>query len=146
MRRALTPAGGTRAWRRLVVAVLDRDGYVCQMDRDGHRCSAPATTANQIVAREMGGLDVMDNLEAACVPCNLRAGAKLRGAAGDQLVAVHNGIIAAVQLLDRFGAPCDTGRREAARLLQAHTGHPWRSTILDHACRYRRRRGPLTRV
>lgn len=146
MRRPLTPAGGSREWRRLVVATLVRDGYVCRMMRDGHRCGAPATTANHIVARALGGTDTLDNLEAACVPCNLRAGAKLRGAAGEQLVAAHNRIIAAVQLLDRYGVPVEAGRREAGAALTTATGHPWHPATIDHACRYRRARGPLTRV
>lgn len=146
MRRALTPAGGSRSWRRLVDATLQRDGYVCRMTRDGHPCGAPATTANHVVPRALGGTDSLDNLEAACVPCNLRAGAKLRGAAGMAVVANHNRLIAAVKLLDRFGVPVEAGRREAAQTLLGATGHPWRPNLVDQACRYRRHRGPLTRV
>jgi hypothetical protein len=142
----LGPAGGTRAWRRLVAAVLARDGYVCQMKRDGHRCGAPATTANHIVHRALGGPDTLDNLEAACVPCNLRDGGLLRGRAGLALVAHHNVTVALVALLDRHGVPHDAGRRAALDAIARHSSHPYRNTQVDAAVRYRRHRGPLTRI
>jgi hypothetical protein len=146
MRRLITPAGGTRAWRRLVVAVLARDGYLCQLDRDGHKCAAPATTADHVIPRAYGGTDTLDNLQAACIPCNLRKGGLLRGKAGAVLVGRHNAVIAIVRALDQAGIPVDAGRRVAGPVLLHVTGHPWRPADVDTACRYRRHRGPLTRV
>jgi 5-methylcytosine-specific restriction endonuclease McrA len=144
MRRPLSAAGGSRAWRRLVAACLARDGYICRLTRDGHPCGAPATTADHVIPRAYGGADRLDNLQAACIPCNLRKGARLRGHGGAALVARHNAVIAIVARLDAAGVPVDAGRRGAALALA--TGHPWRSTDIDAACRYRRHRGPLTRV
>ncbi len=142
----LTDAGGSRGWRRLVAATLARDGYRCQMTRNGARCGLPATTADHIIPRALGGTDTLDNLQAACVPCNLAAGAKLRGRAGADLVRHHNAVTALVQAMDRYGVPHQAGRRMALAVLRNHTGHPYRREDIDAACRYRRHRGPLTRV
>lgn len=151
MTAALTPAGGSRAWRRLVAATLDRDGYACQMivtvpGAGGRRCGAPATTADHIVPRALGGADVLANLQAACVPCNLAAGAKLAGRAGADVVRAHNAIVALVALMDRTGVPTGAGRRLALAIIGRHAAHPFRRVDLDAACRFRRHRGPLTRV
>lgn len=62
------PAFGGRPWRRLVAAVLKRDGHTCAY------CRGRATTADHIVPRSRGGPNTMDNLRAACRPCNLRRG------------------------------------------------------------------------
>src|SRR5262245_28960580 len=144
--KLITATGGSRAWRRLVASVLARDKYTCMMIRDGHPCGRPATTANHIIARMLGGSDELHNLEAACVPCNMGAGARYRGRAGENMVARHNVVIALVNVLDRHGIPHDAGRRRALAALKVHTGHPWRTADVDLACRYRRARGPLTRV
>jgi HNH endonuclease len=148
VRRALTAAGGTRQWSRLVQATLVRDRYICRLTRDGHPCGAPATTADHVVSRALGGLDELSNLQASCVPCNLSkgGGAVLRGRAGTDLVDRHNALIAIVKLLDRCGVPVEAGRRRAIPALAAVSIHSWRSTDIDAACRYRRHRGPLTRV
>ena len=152
MRAALTPAGGTRAWRRLVDATLARDGYTCQMtvampgQPPGRVCGRPATTADHIIPRALGGGDELANLQAACVPCNLAAGAKLRGRAGADLVRSHNAITALVAALDSCGVPVGAGRREALAALAARNAHPYRRADVDAAVRFRRHRGPLTRV
>jgi hypothetical protein len=127
---------------------LVRDGYICRLTRDGHPCGAPATTADHIIQRWLGGLDELSNLQASCVPCNLGKGGGplLRGRAGTDLVAKHNTLIAIVKLLDRSGVPVAAGRRVALSALAAVSLHPWRSAEVDAACRYRRQRGPLTRV
>jgi HNH endonuclease/AAA domain len=65
--------GGRRA-QALTRAVLERDGYRCVY------CGGPATTADHIVPRSAGGTDSMDNLRAACRPCNSSRG---DGATGD---------------------------------------------------------------
>lgn len=146
MTKLLTSNGGTRAWRRVVTAVLARDGYTCRMARDGQVCGRPATTANHRIARVHGGGHDMGNLEAACVPCNMGAGARLRGAAGALVVARHNAVIAAVAVLDRIGAPCTGTVADAARLLATHSAHPWVRDDLIAAVRHRRARGPLERI
>lgn len=89
-RKGLTAAGSTKAWRRLRLAVLERDGWRCQVPVDaagridpaGQPCGLPAETADHIVPRKLGGLDVADNLRAACAPHNRRKGAQLDTAAG----------------------------------------------------------------
>jgi hypothetical protein len=129
-----------------VAYVLRRDGYVCLMPRDGHRCGAPATSADHIVPRSLGGSDEPDNLRAACLPCQLRQGGHLRGRAGTVAVKHHNAVLAIVNALDRAGLPSDAGRRSAITALAAHTAHPWRGVDIDAACQYRSTRGPLTRV
>jgi len=76
-RRRWSPnAEYTSRYRKLVPIVLQRDGYRCQM-RDPACCIGIATTADHIIPRQLGGLDTLDNLRAACHPCNSRAGAKL---------------------------------------------------------------------
>lgn len=73
---ALTASGGSRAWRRLRLLVLDRDGWRCQLPTvTGSLCGAPASHVDHIVPRKDGGGDGLDNLRAACPPCNLRRGA-----------------------------------------------------------------------
>lgn len=80
-RRRLTegrpPWGGARA-QRLTRAVLARD----YDDRLGyapcHHCGGPATSADHYpVARSDGGPDTLDNLKAACLPCNISRGVQL---------------------------------------------------------------------
>jgi 5-methylcytosine-specific restriction endonuclease McrA len=70
---------GARAWRRLRVAVLERDRYQCQrpIPPDGRPCGMPATDAGHIIAETLGGQAVLANLRAECVPCNRRDGARL---------------------------------------------------------------------
>lgn len=139
----LGPQGGTRAWRRLVAAVLARDGYTCQMRR---RCEgAPATTANHIVPRVYGGADRMDNLEAACVPCNMGAGAHL-AAQAQLMLAHHNAVTSLVQLLDRLGVPTEATVSALAVILPRYSPHPWRREEIVAAVLHRRARGPLVRV
>ena len=63
--------GGSAA-QRLTAAVLERDGRVC------HWCGGFATSADHYpVARCDGGPDTLDNLVAACMPCNQRRGGQL---------------------------------------------------------------------
>jgi 5-methylcytosine-specific restriction endonuclease McrA len=58
----------TVAWRRTVAAVLQRDGYRCQIA--GPLCEGRAETCDHIVARNDGGPDTMSNLRAVCRPCH----------------------------------------------------------------------------
>jgi 5-methylcytosine-specific restriction endonuclease McrA len=66
------------AYRRLRLAVLDRDRWLCQIA--GPRCTGAATEVDHIVARADGG-DIFDphNLRAACATCNRGRGAALGG-------------------------------------------------------------------
>lgn len=68
-------SGAQRA--RLRRAVLERDGYVCQIRIPGV-CTYRASEADHIVDRAVAG-DGLGNLQAACKPCN---GAGGKGAPG----------------------------------------------------------------
>lgn len=58
---------------RLRAAVFARDGGVCRLAYEGI-CTHIATEADHVQAREVAG-DGLDNLIAACRPCNLHKGA-----------------------------------------------------------------------
>jgi len=60
--------GSTSQWRRLRAACLSRDGYRC------HWCGGVATQADHVKPRAHGGVDELDNLVAACAPCNRKRG------------------------------------------------------------------------
>jgi 5-methylcytosine-specific restriction endonuclease McrA len=63
---------GGRPSQRLRAAVLERDGRVC------YWCGGFATSADHYpIARADGGPDTLDNLVAACLPCNQRRGGEL---------------------------------------------------------------------
>lgn len=66
----------TRAWREARLAVLDRDGWRCQIQ--GPHCLGRANAVDHIVPRSEGG-EVFDpaNLRASCRPCNSQSGARL---------------------------------------------------------------------
>lgn len=51
------------------IIVLHRDNYLCQICKD-----AEATEADHIWPRRVGGKDTLDNLQAACGPCNKAKG------------------------------------------------------------------------
>jgi 5-methylcytosine-specific restriction endonuclease McrA len=73
---ALRPTGSTRAWRRIRLYVLDRDGWRCQLpadDRPGP-CLDLAEHVDHITSRAEGGTDDPANLRAACAFHNLRRG------------------------------------------------------------------------
>lgn len=76
-------AGSTRAWRRLRLFVLTRDGWACQLPSDddpAKPCLALATHADHVVPKSQGGQDTADNLRAACARHNLSRGAgQVRG-------------------------------------------------------------------
>ena len=59
-------------WKRTRKLVLERDGYVCQLQHPG--CTGHATHADHIIPRRFGGADDPTNLRAACAVCNLRRG------------------------------------------------------------------------
>lgn len=91
MSGALRPAGSTRLWRALRLAVLNRDAWRCQVPLDaagrivaagGRPCHAFADTVDHKVPRAAGGDDSLDNLRAACRAHNLRKGARGDGEAG----------------------------------------------------------------
>jgi 5-methylcytosine-specific restriction endonuclease McrA len=65
-------------WAKLRRAVLERDGQRCRW------CGGYATEADHLRSLALGGVDELDNLVAACKPCNARRGAilgnRIRGA------------------------------------------------------------------
>lgn len=58
------------SWEALRKAALERDGYVCVY------CGHEATEADHVVAKAMGGKDELENLVAACKPCNSKKQAR----------------------------------------------------------------------
>lgn len=74
--------GSTRAWRRVRLYVLERDGWRCQFPGDddhpaqlsGNRCGRFANHADHILAKSLGGTDHPANLRAACRDHNLAKG------------------------------------------------------------------------
>jgi hypothetical protein len=62
-------SGQPKTWADLRAVVLHRDGYVCQICK-----VADATDADHIWPRVAGGPDRLENLQAACGPCNKRKG------------------------------------------------------------------------
>ena len=91
MTGGLSAAGSTRRWRRLRLAVMERDRWRCQVPVDdagridpaGRPCLLPADTCDHITPRALGGLDVADNLRAACSTHNRRKSDRLDADAGD---------------------------------------------------------------
>lgn len=66
----------TYKWTQLRKVILERDRHECQIA--GPRCTGTATQVDHIVPHAYGGDSSMDNLRAACKPCNSAAGARLR--------------------------------------------------------------------
>ena len=70
----MSGAGGSihsRQWKQVRLRVLQRDAYECQITVG---CPRPATSVDHIVPRSRGGDNGLDNLRAACGPCNSRRG------------------------------------------------------------------------
>lgn len=65
--------GSTRQWRNLRAKVLERDHGLCRIH--GPLCTVVAEHVDHVVAKANGGPDTIDNLVAACGPCNLSKGA-----------------------------------------------------------------------
>lgn len=62
----------SRAWRKLRLETLMRDGYTCVW------CGGVATQADHVIAHAMGGPDALHNLVASCDSCNYKRGRKTR--------------------------------------------------------------------
>jgi 5-methylcytosine-specific restriction endonuclease McrA len=78
MPSALTGRGSTSRWRRIRLAILNRDGWRCRVPlADGGPCGRPARTAGHILARIDGGGDTWANLRAECAWHNYRGGGLL---------------------------------------------------------------------
>ncbi|WP_353962908.1 HNH endonuclease [Streptomyces sp. NBC_01571] len=56
------------AWEKVRAQALKRDGYICQLQFGG--CVGEADTVDHVLAKANGGTDTLDNLVAACRPCN----------------------------------------------------------------------------
>jgi len=70
-KRPKQAALGTTRWKRLRIATLDRDGWVCAV------CGLPATTADHIYPRSKGGdMWALDNLQSLCAKCNSSKGSR----------------------------------------------------------------------
>jgi 5-methylcytosine-specific restriction endonuclease McrA len=65
-------AGSTRQWRKVRLAVLQRDRYVCQLAIPGV-CQGAADSVHHMFGRLVTGDDPRW-LQAACMPCNLAVG------------------------------------------------------------------------
>jgi hypothetical protein len=64
------------AWKRTRKRILERDGYECGIG--GPRCTGVATEVDHIVPHALGGDASLDNLRAACKPCNAGLGSRAR--------------------------------------------------------------------
>jgi 5-methylcytosine-specific restriction endonuclease McrA len=72
----MTTASGhltSRQWDRLSKWVQARDGWQCQIQMEDI-CLGRSSCADHKVPRVRGGLDIPENLQAACRPCNLAKG------------------------------------------------------------------------
>lgn len=63
---ALKPYRSTAHWKKIRKQVLNRDAYTCTY------CGNQATEVDHIWPKAKGGEDTLDNLVAACKPCNIR--------------------------------------------------------------------------
>lgn len=138
-------AGSTSAWRRMRLAVLERDARRCRMPLpNGTPCLAPANTVDHILPLADGGafLDPT-NLRAACARHNYAAGARItnrmRGATNPRPHRMTAEALRLIQLLDQLEVPEDAGRTVAQRQL-ARLDIKARSSALDAACAARRNR------
>jgi 5-methylcytosine-specific restriction enzyme A len=73
-----SPAYNARQYKRNRLLALERAAYCCEVR--GPRCSGRATTADHVRALAEGGTNTLDNLRAACGPCNSGLGADLANA------------------------------------------------------------------
>lgn len=75
----MTWSTGSPQWRRLRLAVLERDGWRCRIQGTG--CTVTADEPDHIISRDDGG-DPWDmaNLRAACAHCNRSRGGKVGAA------------------------------------------------------------------
>lgn len=88
----------TLTWRDRRTLVLHRAAYVCEICKD-----ATATEVDHIWPRSFGGTDDLDNLQAACLPCNRRKGgtAYIRDITTDRAWDTH--MHHAMAAVDRLG-------------------------------------------
>ena len=71
-KQSATRRGYGPAWRRLRIAILERDQHTCYL------CGHHATTVDHIVAKRNGGTDAPWNLAACCRACQNRKGDQRR--------------------------------------------------------------------
>ena len=75
--------GSTWARRKTRKAVLDRDGWICQLQIPG-TCAYRADCVHHLAGKAMG--DDKDRLVAACTPCNLHVGDPAAGSSDPEHV------------------------------------------------------------
>lgn len=68
--RPRPPGWGDNRWKRLRLAVLERDRWTCRY------CGKPADHCDHVLPRSRGGADDPANLVAACGLCNRKKGAQ----------------------------------------------------------------------
>jgi 5-methylcytosine-specific restriction endonuclease McrA len=69
----------SKAWAAVKPVVLERDAWVCKIGLPG--CKTVATSVDHIVELEDGGEPfALENLQAACISCNVAKGNKARRA------------------------------------------------------------------
>lgn len=83
--RELKPARGSSAakgygyrWQRLRIRILDRDYWQCRS------CGNKATDVDHIIAKNKGGTDDPENLQALCHKCHSRKTAEEDGRFGNR--------------------------------------------------------------
>ena len=77
---------GGRQWRTLRLAILQRDGYQCQIQANG--CTQLADQVDHIVELVNGGAKYdPTNLRAACTHCNASLGASMGNTRRDRKVS-----------------------------------------------------------
>src|SRR5262245_9072819 len=67
-------------WAAIRLEVLERDNWLCRY------CGAAANAVDHIIARTRGGTNDMENLVAACKPCNSRKRDRTPEEAGMSLI------------------------------------------------------------
>lgn len=68
------PLSHIPGWKRDRLAILERDGWVCQFPDGDGICGKPATHVDHILPRSHGGTQDPQQLRAACEHHNLSKG------------------------------------------------------------------------
>ena len=106
----------TSAWQKTRKAILQRDGYACQIR--GPRCTGQATAVHHIIpsSQRPDLFFASENLQAACLPCN---------SGGGRAIAVQNGNNNLLQFAEAIAHLSDRidAVSERVLVLERATGH-----------------------